>query len=108
MLDASTLDLSEKHPAYFVSRPVSDPNNPQYGEGTHAADDVTLADLFNGGGQTFFATSFFASGMGPNLESRDPILEYKGKKYQVKVRAYANDTWYMGKFSKISTSGKIQ
>ncbi len=32
----------------------------------------------------------------------------KGKKYQVKVRAYANDTWYMGKFSKISTSGKIQ
>ena len=78
-LDASTLDLSEKHLAYFVSRPVSDPNNPQYGEGTHAADDVTLADLFNGGGQTFFATSFFASGMGPNLESRDPILEYKGK-----------------------------
>ena len=78
-LDASTLDLSEKHLAYFVSKPISDPNNPQYGEGTHAADDVTLADLFNGGGVTFFATSFFASGMGPNLESRDPILEYKGK-----------------------------
>ena len=78
-LDASTLDLSEKHLAYFVSQPINDPNNPQYGEGTHASDGVTLTDLMNGGGVTFFATSFFASGIGPNLESRDPILEYKGK-----------------------------
>ena len=78
-LDATTLDLSEKHLTYFVSQPIADKSNPQYGEGTHAAEGVTLADQLNGGGVSFMATSFFASGMGPNLESRDPILEYRGK-----------------------------
>ncbi|MBQ9015590.1 MAG: fibronectin type III domain-containing protein [Firmicutes bacterium] len=77
--NADTLDLSEKHLTYFVSQPINDPANPQNGEGTHADADVTVSDLLNGGGLPFTATSLFASGIGPNLESRDPLLKYMGK-----------------------------
>ena len=77
--DADTFDLSEKHLVYFVSQPINDKNDPQYGEGTQHADGVSLADLLNGGGFPFTATSLFASGMGPVLEERHPDLRYMGK-----------------------------
>ncbi len=75
---ADNLDLSEKHLVYFVSQPISDPENPQYGEGTHAEKDVSLKDLLNGGGMPFTATSLFASGIGPVLEDLESRYLYKG------------------------------
>ena len=77
--DAESLDLSEKHLVYFVSQAISDPSDSQYGEGTHAADGVSVRDQLNGGGMPFMATSLFASGMGPVLEARSELLEYKGR-----------------------------
>ena len=77
--DANSLDLSEKHLVYFVSQPINDKTDPQYGEGTHVEAGVTLADQINGGGLPFMATSLFASGTGPVLEERDPLLKYMGK-----------------------------
>ena len=77
--NADTLDLSEKHLVYFVGNAIDDPNNSQYGEGTHAAKGVTLQEKLNGGGMPFFATSLFASGIGPVLENTNPALAYKGK-----------------------------
>ena len=76
---ADTFDLSEKHLVYFVSQAIDDKDDPQYGEGTQHAEGVSLADLFNGGGVPFMATSLFASGMGPILEDRHPDLRYMGK-----------------------------
>ena len=84
--DESNLDLSEKHLVYFVSQAINDQANPQYGEGTHAEENTTLVDLLNGGGVPYMASSLFASGMGPNLESRDPILEYRGKNGWIQKR----------------------
>ena len=60
-----TLDLSEKHLVYFVSKAIDDPDNPQNGEGSHSSDNVSLADKMNHGGMTFMATNLFASGIGP-------------------------------------------
>ena len=77
--DAETMDLSEKHLVYFVSQAINDPDHPQYGEGTHAASGTTLKDLLNGGGVPFMATSLFAQGVGPIIESTDSDLMYKGK-----------------------------
>ncbi|MBQ3281453.1 MAG: hypothetical protein IJH41_03495 [Eubacterium sp.] len=90
-LDASTLDLSEKHLAYFLNKAIDDPSNPQNGEGTHADDDVTVSDLLNTGGMPFNATSLFASGIGPNLESRDELFIYKGKNGWTEKRTVGND-----------------
>ncbi len=77
--DAQTLDLSEKHLVNFVGRAIDDPNNPQNGEGTHAFPGVTFQDQLNGGGVPFFATSLFASGIGPVLEDTNSAFIYKGK-----------------------------
>ncbi len=63
--DVNTLDLSEKHLVYFVSEAINDPSSPQFGEGTHCDEGVTIADKLNGGGFSFMATSLFASGTGP-------------------------------------------
>ncbi len=93
-LTASTLNLSEKHLVYFVSQPVKDKNSPQYGEGTHAASGMTLQERFDGGGVPFMATASFASGIGPILESRNPILEYRGKNGTRDGYCYsADDDW---------------
>ena len=73
------LDLSEKHLVYFVATPINDPSNSQNGEGTHAEKGMKVTDIFNSGGAPFYATSLYASGMGPNLESRDKSLIYRGK-----------------------------
>ncbi|MBQ7203943.1 MAG: hypothetical protein IJS03_08035 [Eubacterium sp.] len=77
--DSNTLDLSEKHLVYFLSKAIEDKNHPQYGEGTHYLEGITLQDQLNGGGVPFFATSLFASGIGPVLESENPDFAYKGK-----------------------------
>lgn len=85
------LDLSEKHLAVFAVKDLNDPGNPQDGEGAQLAAGVTVEDGLNVGGLPLLATSTFAAGLGPNLESRsfdgqpEGILEYhgtKGKKYK--------------------------
>ena len=80
------LNLSEKHLANFTFTALNDRNNGQDGEGLHYADGTTASERFNTGGQMFYATELFASGIGPNLEDRgslDPgdesILTYQGR-----------------------------
>ena len=72
------LDMSEKHLAYFVVTPLDDPGNPQDGEGTYLNDGRKVQDGLNNGGLSVLASNSFASGIGPNLESRDESLQYKG------------------------------
>ena len=80
-----TLDLSEKHLAYFVCNAINDPANPQNGEGSHSEANVSLADKLNMGGLSFLATSLFASGIGPVVEDNGIditdgyTLRYMGK-----------------------------
>ena len=80
------LNLSEKHLAYFTFTALNDRNDDQDGEGLHYPDGTTASERFNTGGMLFYATSLFASGIGPNLEDRsgldsgdEDILVYKGK-----------------------------
>ncbi len=74
----TVLDMSEKHLAYFVVTPLDDPGNPQDGEGTYLNDGQKVQDGLNNGGLTILSSNSFASGIGPNLESRDECLQYKG------------------------------
>ena len=76
---ADTLDLSEKHLVYFVGHAIDDANHLQNGEGTHAFPGVSVQDQLNGGGVPFLATSLFASGIGPVIESTNSDFDYKGK-----------------------------
>ena len=73
------LNLSEKHTSFFVMRPVSDPNNSQYGEGYIFDGEKGSSKIYQGG-FSFYATSLYASGVGPVLESENKQFEYHGKK----------------------------
>ena len=74
------LDLSEKHVAYFVNRPIMKEGDPQYGEGYYIPDiEEGSSDIYQTGGATFLATSVFASGTGPVLESENEQFEYHGR-----------------------------
>jgi hypothetical protein len=74
------LDLSEKHVAYFVNRPVMTEGDPQYGEGFYYPDiEEGSSDIYDTGGAAFLATSVFASGIGPVLESENEQFEYHGR-----------------------------
>lgn len=87
--DANTLDFSEKHLVNFVFTPLADEENPQNGEGLYFMDkNMSLEDKLNIGGFTFYATSLFSSGIGPDLESRDPVLEYHGANKDTEKRKY--------------------
>ena len=71
--DENTLDLSEKHVAFFATSSIDDPTDPQYGEGTHfrklsPIEQESYSYRYNTGGVTYMATSLFASGIGPLLE----------------------------------------
>lgn len=76
--DVNTLNLSEKHLAYFVAKELSDPESPQNGEGLHSKEGVSVSERMNIGGLPFMATSTFSSGIGPVLENKDEMFEYKG------------------------------
>ena len=90
------LNLSEKHLAYFVVTPLDDPDSPQNGEGTYLKDGVTVQDGLDNGGQAMLATNTFASGIGPNLESRDKVLEYHGASKKNGELDYDNPTIVRG------------
>ena len=66
-LDASTMNLSEKHLTWFLQSKVNDPNNSQYGEGREFVQGSDKARL-DMGGMPFVATGFFAQGIGPVFE----------------------------------------
>lgn len=88
---SDTLNLSEKHLAYFAYTPIEDEGNPQKGEGIHVENDSLAVSKYNHGGMIFFGTSLFSSGIGPNLEDRsgiDPedLLVYKGLNSEVENR----------------------
>lgn len=84
--DIKELNLSEKHVINFIVKPLDDPASSQNDEGMHFTDkNMKLTDKFDAGGLSIFATSLFASGIGPNREDRtvpegirDDIFEYKG------------------------------
>ncbi|MBR4444439.1 MAG: fibronectin type III domain-containing protein [Solobacterium sp.] len=75
---AETLNLSEKHLAYFVATALNDPDSPQNGEGLNTDKEYTTTEKMNIGGLPFMATSTFSSGIGPVHESADPVFEYHG------------------------------
>ena len=89
-----TVDLSEKHIAFFATSHIDDPADPQNGEGRYfrnlTEDDLrTSAYRYETGGDTLYATSLFAAGIGPVREDeKDPetgdslysILGYRGAK----------------------------
>ena len=90
--DSDTLDLSEKQTAWFVTQPVNDKNNPQYGEGLQFFNgNPTDAARYNLGGFTLYATNLFASGAGPvdeNTATDDgDIFRYKGRNGNVLLRS---------------------
>lgn len=98
-IDASNLDLSEKQLAYFTHTHITDPNNPQYGEGMYNANGGTAAADTYGGGSAFMAANAYATGIGPTLESRGEPYEYHGtgKKVHESGTSYsADDDWSLG------------
>lgn len=77
------MDLSEKQMTYFSRTVINDPDNPQNGEGDEPVllpGDDPVGAAYNLGGMAPTATSVFASGVGPVLESEDPLYEYHGRK----------------------------
>ncbi len=98
------LDLSEKHLAFFINRPIVGENDPQKGEGM-VFEGEDASKIFDTGGFPFFATGLFASGVGPvsehspeqddNGENTYPY-EYHGKNKSVAEdgESYsADDDW---------------
>lgn len=105
------LNMSEKHLANFVVKPLNDPKNPQNGEGTWLNTDAgaTVQDGLNNGGMAVLATSTFSSGIGPVIESRDVSLKYQGaRELEDGTLDYDHPTvvrgWVNGKHLKISYS----
>ena len=102
--DKDTLNLSEKHLVYFLTQPISDKSDPQYGEGLVYKKNYTTQQKLNLGGFPFEATSLFASGMGVNLEDRaypessgqtgtmEDILGYHGKNKEI-YKTKVNGKW---------------
>ena len=98
-IDASNLDLSEKQLAYFTHTHITDPNNPQYGEGMYNANGGSAAADTYGGGSPFMAANAYATGIGPTLESRGEPYEYHGtgKIVAESGTSYsADDDWSLG------------
>ncbi len=86
-----SVDLSEKHLAYFATSHIEDPSDPQNGEGTYfsglTSEDLrTSAYRYNAGGVPLIATLLFASGIGPNLEE---YFGYMGANGERTVRRVA-------------------
>ncbi len=94
------LNLSEKHLINFLVTPLNDPSSSQNGEGMYYTDkNLKLTEKFDVGGLAIFATSLFASGMGPNREDRtvpdglqENIFSYKGLEGQIN-QSKVNGKW---------------
>ena len=73
--DALQLDLSERQLAWFSQTVLPEGSGSQAGEGSTAFDG---ANRLNTGGSAFTATSIFAEGIGPTLESNVPYQNNDG------------------------------
>lgn len=73
-----TLNLSEKHLAYFASMAIDDPDHPQNGEGRYVTKINDAHDIYDEG-TLHLAGSVYSMGVGPVLESEDPNYEHRGK-----------------------------
>ena len=101
-LDATTLNLSERHLSIFTSTPVRDKSSSQYGEG-FKEEGISASQKLQRGGYSFLASNVFASGAGPVLEADDPDLIYQGRNgiidyryFEGALQAYcfsADDDW---------------
>lgn len=99
-----TMDLSEKHLAWFSCEPIKDPEDPQYGEGgNYKKGRSTDSGQLDVGGIPIFATSLFSSGTGPVLEyGNNPkiqeilgdALEYHGKNKKIEYDDDDNPLYY--------------
>ena len=80
-----TLDLSEKQIAYFFKQPISDEDDPQYGEGYYP-DEGTNAS-YDRGGVSYTALYLLAEGVGPSDESekKEPLI-YRGTNGYIEKR----------------------
>lgn len=79
--DETKLDLSERHLAWFSLTHISDPEDPQCGEGHWSTNKETRKIpwmCFNDGAEGFFATTLFASGIGPQYEKDFPYINKGG------------------------------
>ncbi|MCR5000378.1 MAG: hypothetical protein K6A71_01130 [Lachnospiraceae bacterium] len=78
------IDLSEKHTAFFIRRPLIDPDSSQNGEGYIYPDpDQNHSSGIYSGGYSFYATGLYSSGAGPVSEERDERLEYHGSEEKI-------------------------
>lgn len=86
-----TLNLSEKHLAFFANVWLNDPDSSQYGEGIYSVngEDFThlAAEDIYAGGTAFLAAHTFAAGIGPVREIRDELYEYKGENGKIQEGA---------------------
>ena len=93
--DPQKLNLSEKQIAWFLTKPIEDPKNPQYGEGIVYKDSASDAARYNNGGFALYATNMFASGIGPVAEDTatpdGEVYRYRGKNGTV---VNGRVTWY--------------
>ncbi len=87
-LNTKTMDLSEKHLAWFNGTPLNNPESTQNGEGGIFKGSPNSSQILDLGGLPINATSMFSSGTGPVLEyGNNPtvqalfgdVLEYHGK-----------------------------
>ena len=76
------MDLSEKQLTYFAMTALNDPGNPQNGEGNVPInpEDDPVKEAYDIGGFAPTASEVMASGVGPVLESENPLFKYHGKK----------------------------
>ena len=102
-LNTQTMDLSEKHLAWFNGTPLDDPEDPQNGEGGIFNGNPKSSQILDTGGTPIFATSMFSSGTGPVLEyGNNPVvqaifgvvLEYHGKNKLIEYDANGNPFCY--------------
>ena len=75
--DVDTLDVSERHLAFFAMSPILDKSHSQYSEGRYVGNrEATAAEKMHAGGNSTVATSFFSNEQGPVLEDSDHTFEY--------------------------------
>ena len=98
--DVNTINLSEKHLAYFASSYIDEPGFSQNGEGTHHAEGVSASEILGIGGNPVLATNTFASGTGPVYESKSDEYVYKGKEGNIDKR------WFAGRYQNFSYSAE--
>ena len=85
LADASVLDLSEAHLAYFFYHPVTDPLGNTKGDGNY---NLSLADYLSVGSNTIFSTFALAGWVGAADEKVAPVEDADGS------NTYAEDLAY--------------